>query len=102
MFTLKKNEQFEQDIKKSRFLAAAGPVNTEEEARAFIAALSQRDAGHNCWAFRIGDLYRSNDDGEPGERRGARFFRPLTARISIGWRWWSAVGSAAFFSVRAA
>ncbi|QCN98460.1 YigZ family protein (plasmid) [Azospirillum argentinense] len=77
MFTLKKNERFEQDIKKSRFLAAAGPVNSEEEARAFIAALSQRDAGHNCWAFRIGDLYRSNDDGEPGGTAG----RPILQAI---------------------
>ena len=77
MFTLKKNERFEQDIKKSRFLAWAGPVNTEEEARGFIAALSQRDAGHNCWAFRIGDLYRSNDDGEPGGTAG----RPILQAI---------------------
>ncbi|AWJ82250.1 thymidylate synthase (plasmid) [Azospirillum sp. TSH58] len=77
MFTLTKNEHFEQDIKKSRFLASAGPVNTEQEARDVIAAFSQRDAGHNCWAFRIGDLYRSNDDGEPGGTAG----RPILQAI---------------------
>lgn len=77
MFTLKKNEQLEQEIKKSRFLASAGPVGTEEEARAFITACSSQDAGHNCWAFRIGDLYRSSDDGEPGGTAG----RPILQAI---------------------
>ncbi|KAA0677978.1 YigZ family protein [Roseomonas genomospecies 6] len=77
MFTLKKNEQFEQEIKKSRFLASAGPVGTEEEARGFITACSRRDAGHNCWAFRIGDLYRCSDDGEPGGTAG----RPILQAI---------------------
>jgi len=77
MFTLKRKEQFEQEIKRSRFLASAGPVTTEEEARGFIAACSQRDAGHNCWAFRIGDLYRSSDDGEPGGTAG----RPILQAI---------------------
>lgn len=77
MFTLKKKEQFEQEIKKSRFLASAGPVSTEEDARGFIAACSRRDAGHNCWAFRIGDLYRSSDDGEPGGTAG----RPILQAI---------------------
>ncbi|MBB3266243.1 putative YigZ family protein [Azospirillum sp. OGB3] len=77
MFTLKKNEQFAQEIKKSRFLASAGPVSTEEEARDFIAACSRRDAGHNCWAFRIGDLFRSSDDGEPGGTAG----RPILQAI---------------------
>ncbi|NUB11464.1 thymidylate synthase [Azospirillum brasilense] len=77
MFTLKRKEQFEQEIKKSRFSASAGPVATEEEARGFIAACSQRDAGHNCWAIRIGDLYRSSDDGEPGGTAG----RPILQAI---------------------
>ncbi len=77
MFTLKKKEQFEQEIKKSRFLASAGPAGTEEEARGFIAACSSQDAGHNCWAFRIGDIYRSSDDGEPGGTAG----RPILQAI---------------------
>lgn len=77
MFTLKRREQLEQEIKKSRFLASAGPVGTEEEARGFITACSSQEAGHNCWAFRIGDLYRSSDDGEPGGTAG----RPILQAI---------------------
>lgn len=77
MFTLKNTEHFEQEIKKSRFRASAGPVGTEEEARRFIAKFSSQDAGHNCWAFRIGDIHRSSDDGEPGGTAG----RPILQAI---------------------
>src|SRR3546814_18000784 len=35
------------------------------------------DATHNCWAWRIGDDYRSNDDGEPAGTAG----RPILAAI---------------------
>ncbi|SMH33139.1 IMPACT family protein [Azospirillum agricola] len=77
MFTLRKNERFGQEIKKSRFLASAGPVGTEEEARRFIAGNGSQEAGHNCWAFRIGDLHRFNDDGEPGGTAG----RPILQAI---------------------
>lgn len=77
MFTLRKPERFAQEIKKSRFLAAAGPVGTEEEARRFIAEAGKPDAGHNCWAFRIGGVYRSSDDGEPAGTAG----RPILQSI---------------------
>jgi len=77
MFTITGDVQFEQEIKKSRFLASAGPVATEEDARRFIAGCSSQDAGHNCWAFRIGDIYRFSDDGEPGGTAG----RPILQAI---------------------
>ena len=65
MFTLRAPASFRQDIKKSIFLAQAAPVASEEEARAFLASHSDPDANHNCWAWRIGQAYRFNDDGEP-------------------------------------
>lgn len=77
MFTLVRTERFEQEIKKSRFLAQAAPAGSEEEARRFIAAAGSPDAGHNCWAFRIGDIYRFSDDGEPGGTAG----RPILQAI---------------------
>ena len=70
MFTLVRTERFEQEIKKSRFLAQAAPADSEEEARRFIAEHSMPDAGHNCWALRVGDVYRFSDDGEPGGTAG--------------------------------
>lgn len=77
MFTLNGIERFSQDIKKSRFLAVAAPVADEAEARAFLAAHSDADANHNCWAWRIGQAYRFSDDGEPSGTAG----RPILQAI---------------------
>jgi uncharacterized YigZ family protein len=59
-----------QEIKKSRFVAVAGPVSDETAAKGFIAAHADQTANHNCWAWRIGQAYRFNDDGEPGGTAG--------------------------------
>jgi len=67
----------EEDIRKSRFLAQAAPVADTAEALAFVDAVSDATATHNCWAYRIGDAYRFNDDGEPGGTAG----RPMLQAI---------------------
>lgn len=54
--------------KRSRFLGAVLPVESEEEAKAFIAGIKKQyhDARHNCWCYRIeGKAERYSDDGEP-------------------------------------
>ena len=61
--------------KKSRFIATVRPVESEEEAAAFIAEMKKKywDARHNCSAFVIGDrqeLTRCSDDGEPAQTAG--------------------------------
>ena len=62
--------RLEQDIKKSRFLCVAAAVADIEAASSFFAAHAQADATHNCLAYRIGQSYRFNDDGEPGGTAG--------------------------------
>ena len=62
-------------VKKSRFIATVRPVNSEEEAAAFIAEIRKKywDASHNCPAFTIGrnhELTRCSDDGEPAQTAG--------------------------------
>jgi uncharacterized YigZ family protein len=69
-FTLEAQESFAQEIKKSRFLARAAPVDGEQAAKDFIAGRSDPEATHNCWAWRLGQAYRFNDDGEPGGTAG--------------------------------
>lgn len=68
---------YEEDIKKSRFAVYAAPVASVAEAMAFFAQHSDPAATHNCWAYRIGQAYRFNDDGEPGGTAG----RPILQAI---------------------
>lgn len=61
--------------KKSRFIATVQPVETEEEAVAFIESMKKKywDARHNCSAFVLGsknEITRCSDDGEPGGTAG--------------------------------
>lgn len=75
----------ELEIKKSRFIAALGRVESEDEARQFIAALRSEfpDARHHCSAFLIGpgrSVQRSNDDGEPSGTAGSPMLDALTRR----------------------
>jgi uncharacterized YigZ family protein len=77
MFRLAGIETAEQEIKKSRFIAIAGPVADEHAAKAFIAGHSDPTASHNCWAWRIGQAYRFSDAGEPSGTAG----KPILAAI---------------------
>ncbi|MFR3390874.1 MAG: IMPACT family protein [[Clostridium] scindens] len=61
--------------KKSRFIATVLPVETEEEALAFIESLRKKywDATHNCYAYVVGErneIQRCSDDGEPSGTAG--------------------------------
>ena len=76
-WTLSAPCDYQEDIRKSRFVALAAPVTDAAAAQAFIAAHSAADAIHNCWAWKIGQQYRFNDDGEPGGTAG----RPILAAI---------------------
>ena len=61
--------------KKSRFIADIRPVETEEEALAFIEEIRKKywDARHHCYAYTMGDrgqTARCSDDGEPSQTAG--------------------------------
>lgn len=75
--TLAAQVEFAQEIRKSRFLARGAPVDSASAAQEFIVAASDPSATHNCWAWRLGEDYRSSDDGEPGGSAG----RPILAAI---------------------
>jgi uncharacterized YigZ family protein len=75
--TLAQPCRHQEDIRKSRFLALAAPVASPEQALAFVHEAGEPAATHNCWAYRIGQDYRFNDDGEPGGTAG----RPILQAI---------------------
>ena len=73
--TVKQYGEGEIEEKKSRFLGKIKPVETEEEALAFIESIKKQywDARHNCYAFIIGEhseSIRCSDDGEPSGTAG--------------------------------
>lgn len=65
------------EVKHSRFIVHAAPATAPEAALAFLAEVADPAATHNCWAYRIGTLYRFSDDGEPAGTAG----RPILAAI---------------------
>ncbi len=66
-----------EEIRKSRFLALAAPVTSAEQALAFLREAGDPTATHNCWAYRIGQEYRFNDDGEPGGTAGRSILQAI-------------------------
>ncbi|EOX91960.1 Ribosomal protein S5 domain 2-like superfamily protein isoform 1 [Theobroma cacao] len=68
--TIKETVTCEKEIKKSKFIAIAGPISNEQSAHSFLNQVKDPRATHNCWAYKVGDQYRSNDDGEPSGTAG--------------------------------
>lgn len=74
--TVRKQAEAEQVIDKSRFIAHVFPVESREEADAFLAEIREKykDATHNVPAMVIGDksqIQWASDDGEPQGTSGA-------------------------------
>ena len=68
--------------KKSRFIAHTLPVNSEDEAVAFLNKIKKEywDARHNCYAYTIGrnnECTRCSDDGEPSGTAGLMGIRQI-------------------------
>ncbi|MCI5668266.1 MAG: YigZ family protein [Oscillospiraceae bacterium] len=67
--------------KKSEFIGYLCPVQTEEQATAFIEEIRamHRKATHNCYAYilRENNTARHSDDGEPGGTAGLPIYEVL-------------------------
>jgi uncharacterized YigZ family protein len=77
VFTLSGTIEFEETIRRSRFIAHAARVRSQAESLEFYDSVADPQATHNCWAWRIDYQYRFNDDGEPSGSAG----RPILATI---------------------
>ena len=76
-YTLANPSQLTEEIKKSRFIVNAAPIINAQQAAEFIDNICDPNATHNCWAWKIGQQYRFNDDGEPTSTAG----RPILSAI---------------------
>jgi uncharacterized YigZ family protein len=77
MLTLAGPASIEIEIKRSRFIAHAGRVDSLADTLAFYESVADPSATHNCWAWRLDQQYRFNDDGEPASTAG----KPILAAI---------------------
>jgi len=73
--TIQASGNHELEIKKSRFIADLDRVTTEDDAKAFLADVTAREAKatHHCWAYLIGEhdeIQRESDNGEPSGTAG--------------------------------
>ncbi|WP_034344944.1 IMPACT family protein [Deinococcus misasensis] len=77
--TLKHPTEHQEDIKGSDFLVYASRADTPESALQFVQAIRQKhpEATHVCWAYKIEQQYRFNDDGEPGGTAGQPILRAI-------------------------
>lgn len=69
--------------KRSKFLAFAFHVTSEEEVKQYVAEFRKKyyDARHVCWAYMLGSDrtdFRANDDGEPSSTAG----KPILGQIN--------------------
>jgi uncharacterized YigZ family protein len=73
-------------VKGSRFIAAAAPVGSEEEAKTLVGQISREhhDATHNCYAYRVGHgdeaVFRFSDAGEPSGTAGKPILEAIECR----------------------
>lgn len=75
--TLAAPARHEAVIKHSRFIALAERHASEAGMREFLKQIHESNANHHCWAWRSGQQYRFDDDGEPGGTAG----RPILQAI---------------------
>ncbi|OOG64375.1 thymidylate synthase [Rhodanobacter sp. B04] len=95
-----------EEIKKSRFLALAAPAASTAQAQSFLREASAPAATHNCWAWRIGQDYRFNDDGEPGGTAGRPILQAIEGQgmdrvVVVVTRWYGGIKLGAGGLVRA-
>ena len=69
-------------VKKSRFVGYAAKVDTEDEAKAYIAEIAAKHpkAGHVTYAYVLHNTAKTNDDGEPRGTAGLPIYNVITRR----------------------
>jgi len=72
MYTIKNNSIYQYEIKKSKFITLLYKVNTIEEVNEILLSVNKTysDARHCCYGYKLGNIQKFSDDGEPGGTAG--------------------------------
>ena len=81
-FTIYQNGKHQIEIKKSKFICHLFRIESEEQAKEYIAKIKKEHykANHNCSAYMLGEnfeIQRSSDDGEPSGTAGVPMLEVL-------------------------
>ena len=83
-FVLSSADEYNEEIKKSRFITYLAPTQGRAAAQQFIRSIKalHPDARHHCWGFIAGrpddgQLYGFSDDGEPSGTAGKPILNSL-------------------------
>ena len=79
MYTIKNDDSYELEIKKSKFISKLYRVNNIEDVNNILSSLRKEysDATHHCYAYIINNSKKSSDDGEPGGTAGIPILQVL-------------------------
>lgn len=80
--TAARDASHDEVINGSTFIAYVASVDSLEAAHALLqrARDEHPDASHHCWAYKIADVLRFSDDGEPGGSAGRPMLEVILKR----------------------
>lgn len=79
MLSIKEDSVYTYEIKKSKFITLLYRVSNIDEINRYLekAKKDYKDATHYCYAYKIGNLKKASDDGEPSGTAGAPILEVL-------------------------
>lgn len=81
LFSIKKNDIYEEIIKYSRFISLIFKVYSKEEVNYYLEKVKEEypSATHYCYAYVIDNNVKSSDDGEPSKTAGIPILNQITS-----------------------
>jgi len=81
MRTILERKDFEYIVEKSKFIGVVFPISSEDDFKNKLKNITKEypQADHYCYAYKLGNKQKSNDDGEPSSTAG----KPILEMILI-------------------
>ena len=82
LLSIKKNDKYEETIKYSKFISLIFKVYTKEEADCYLneVRIAYPNATHYCYGYRIDEIVKSSDDGEPSRTAGVPILNQIISK----------------------